>query len=166
MNPIKIGTWVKTKLGKFFIQATPNGIVSVSRAAKKNFKNKNEISGEKPAPKALRHLQRASKKLVAYGQGQRIRFDDLKFDLQGYSDFEQKVFRNLNKVKYGATRSYADLAAKAGSPRASRAVGSVMRKNRIPILLPCHRIIESSGGLGGYSGGLSFKKRLLAMEKE
>ncbi len=70
------------------------------------------------------------------------------------------------RIPWGQTRSYAQLAAVAGRPGAARAVGSVMAKNRVPLVVPCHRVIASSGQLGGYSApqGLSLKRRLLAME--
>ncbi len=74
------------------------------------------------------------------------------------------MLRELSKVPYGHTATYGELAERAGNPRASRAVGTVMNRNRIPIVLPCHRIVGSSGELVGYGGGLDRKERLLRLE--
>ena len=102
--------------------------------------------------------------LRKYLRGERVSFDRVPIDLSGYTPFEGKVLRILARVRPGDRISYQELARKAGRPRASRAVGSVMRKNRLPIILPCHRVVRSDGALGGYSGGLAWKRRLLAIE--
>ena len=70
----------------------------------------------------------------------------------------------LARVEYGTTTTYGTLAAQAGNPRAARAVGTVMNRNPIPIVLPCHRVIGASGSLTGYAGGLDLKERLLRLE--
>ncbi len=80
------------------------------------------------------------------------------------TDFEQRVWLALRSIPFGETRSYKWLAEKVGSPRGNRAVGRALSKNPIPIALPCHRIIESTGKLGGYTPGKDIKRRLLAME--
>jgi methylated-DNA-[protein]-cysteine S-methyltransferase len=81
-----------------------------------------------------------------------------------YGDFYSKVWKELVKVPFGKTISYGELAARAGSPRAARAVGSAMANNPIPILVPCHRVITSDGKLGGFGGGLDMKRWLLRHE--
>jgi methylated-DNA-[protein]-cysteine S-methyltransferase len=77
------------------------------------------------------------------------------------------VLEACRGIPYGRTTTYAELAAKAGNPRAARAAGSAMSHNPIPIIIPCHRVLHTGGGLGGFSapGGLSLKERLLAMER-
>jgi len=80
------------------------------------------------------------------------------------SDFYKRVWQQLVKVPFGKTISYGELAARAGSPRAARAVGSAMANNPIPILVPCHRVITSDGKLGGFGGGLDMKRWLLKHE--
>jgi methylated-DNA-[protein]-cysteine S-methyltransferase len=87
-----------------------------------------------------------------------------KIDLSGGTEFEKKVWLVLKQIPYGETRTYKWLAEKIGNPNASRAVGRALGKNPLPIVLPCHRIIESDGSLGGYSGGIDIKRRLLDME--
>jgi methylated-DNA-[protein]-cysteine S-methyltransferase len=80
------------------------------------------------------------------------------------TDFDREVWLALREVPYGETRTYKWLAGRIGKPNASRAVGQALGRNPIPIILPCHRIIESDGSLGGYSGGVDIKRRLLDME--
>ena len=87
-----------------------------------------------------------------------------KTDFVEGTNFEIKVCNALRQVPYGETRSYKCLADTIGSPRAYRAVGQALGKNPIPIVLPCHRIIESDGSLGGYSSGEHLKRRLLDIE--
>ncbi len=87
-------------------------------------------------------------------------------DLSTHTPFEKNVIKSLLKVPPGKVITYGELAKKAGYPNAARAVGSVMRKNPLPILIPCHRVLAANKGLGGYSQGLNWKKRLLAFEKQ
>jgi methylated-DNA-[protein]-cysteine S-methyltransferase len=80
------------------------------------------------------------------------------------TDFEKKVWLALREIPYGETRTYKWLAEKIGNPGAFRAVGQALGRNPLPIILPCHRVIESDGSLGGYSAGADIKRRLLDME--
>jgi methylated-DNA-[protein]-cysteine S-methyltransferase len=80
------------------------------------------------------------------------------------TDFEKKVWSILKKIPYGQTKSYSWVAMRMRNPKAVRAVGQANRKNAMPIVIPCHRVISSSGGLGGYSGGIGIKKKLLQLE--
>jgi methylated-DNA-[protein]-cysteine S-methyltransferase len=112
------------------------------------------------APRALDDTRR---ELDDYFAGKRTVFD-LQLDLRGLSGFTLRVLDELAKVPYGQTATYGELAERAGNARASRAVGMVMNRNRIPIVLPCHRIVGSSGQLVGYGGGLERKEMLLRLE--
>jgi methylated-DNA-[protein]-cysteine S-methyltransferase len=87
-----------------------------------------------------------------------------KIDPVNGTEFEKNVWLSLREIPFGETRTYKWLAEKIGKPNASRAVGQALGKNPLPIILPCHRIIESDGSLGGYSGGIDIKRRLLDME--
>jgi methylated-DNA-[protein]-cysteine S-methyltransferase len=80
------------------------------------------------------------------------------------TDFEKRVWEELKKVKYGETQTYKWLSAEIGKPQAFRAVGNALAKNPLPIIFPCHRIIESDGSIGGYSSGIDIKRRLLELE--
>ena len=98
-----------------------------------------------------------------YLAGRRTDFD-LQLDVRG-TDFQLAVWRELERIPYGETRSYAQVARTIGHDRAVRAVGAANGANPIPLILPCHRVIAADGGLGGYGGGLDLKRRLLAMEQ-
>ncbi len=103
----------------------------------------------------------AEVQLSGYLQGQLRVFA---LSLEGYgTPFEQKVHRAVAAIPYGEVRSYGEIARSVGHPRAFRAVGSVNARNRLPLVIPCHRVV-ATGGLGGYGGGLDMKKRLLTME--
>ena len=80
------------------------------------------------------------------------------------TEFERKVWETLRKIPYGETRTYKWLAEEIGKPLAFRAVGNALGKNPIPIIFPCHRVIETDGSLGGYSGGMDIKRRLIEIE--
>jgi AraC family transcriptional regulator of adaptative response/methylated-DNA-[protein]-cysteine methyltransferase len=88
---------------------------------------------------------------------------DLPIDVAGTA-FQEAVWRELRKIPAGETRSYADIAAAIGHPKAVRAVGSANGDNHVCVLIPCHRVIRSDGSLGGYGGGIERKKKLLASE--
>jgi methylated-DNA-[protein]-cysteine S-methyltransferase len=107
-------------------------------------------------------LAEAARQLQAYFAGTLYRFD-LPLDLHG-TGFQVRVWRALLDVPYGETRSYRYLAENIGAPTAVRAVGAANGANPLPIVVPCHRIIGSSGALTGYGGGLPLKRRLLELE--
>lgn len=100
--------------------------------------------------------------LDAYGAGRRSAFE-VPFRLHG-SPFEQRVWAELQRIPFGETRSYGQLAAALGDPNLSRAVGRANGANPISILVPCHRVIGANGALTGYAGGLGMKERLLRLE--
>ena len=86
-------------------------------------------------------------------------------DFSSYTEFEISVLEETKKIPYGKTKTYSDIAKAIGKPKAARAVGNALRKNRTPILIPCHRVIKSDGTLGGFSMGLEWKKKLLEQER-
>jgi methylated-DNA-[protein]-cysteine S-methyltransferase len=102
----------------------------------------------------------------AYARGKVVSFDDLPINDRALTPFRRTVTVETRKIPYGQTLSYAELAQRAGSPQAFRAVGSTMANNRWAIVVPCHRVLASGGKIGGYSApqGLRFKERLLAQE--
>jgi methylated-DNA-[protein]-cysteine S-methyltransferase len=108
-------------------------------------------------------VEPARRQLDEYFSGSRQRFD-LAVDLALQADFNRRVLRELARVPYGDVVTYGELAARSARPRAARAVGTVMNRNPIPIVLPCHRVIGSTGKLVGYAGGLERKETLLRLE--
>ncbi len=85
--------------------------------------------------------------------------------MEGYTQFQKSVWEAVCKIPYGHTYSYGYLARQIGNPKASRAVGQALKKNPVPIIVPCHRVVNSDGSIGGFSGGNQWKKILLALEK-
>ncbi len=108
-------------------------------------------------------LVKAAIQIEEYLAGKRKRFD-IPLSAEG-TDFQKSVWKELAKIPYGESRSYKEIAVAVGDASASRAVGMANGKNPLCIIVPCHRVISSDGSLGGYSGGLSIKKRLLSLEK-
>lgn len=107
-------------------------------------------------------LRRLITQLNEYFSGRRTSFE-IPLDLRG-TPFQQEVWNALLAIPYGETRSYLDLARKLGNPNATRAVGAANGRNPISIVVPCHRVIGSSGKLTGFAGGLDIKERLLQLE--
>ena len=106
------------------------------------------------------------RRLVAFAQGMRVEFDDCRLATEKMTIFQQRVLAVTRSIPYGETMTYSELASEAGAPRAARAVGNVMAGNRVPILVPCHRVVAAGGRLGGYSApqGVSLKQQLLDLE--
>jgi len=105
----------------------------------------------------------AIRQVLEYLEGKRTDFD-LPLDLRGTS-FQRAVWDALLAIPYGETRSYLDVARAVGKPDAVRAVGMANGANPVPLVVPCHRVIQSGGKIGGYGGGIDLKRRLLAMER-
>jgi methylated-DNA-[protein]-cysteine S-methyltransferase len=104
--------------------------------------------------------------LACYAAGGDVDFSDVELDLEYQTPLGRRVIAACRAIPHGEVRTYGELAAECGAPGAARAVGSVMAKNRHPLVVPCHRVVGAGGGLGGYSApeGLRMKRRLLAME--
>jgi methylated-DNA-[protein]-cysteine S-methyltransferase len=98
-----------------------------------------------------------------YFSGHEATFPD-RLDLAGTTDFQQRVWAMTRLIPYGTTRSYRWVAWQIGQPEAFRAVGQALAKNPLPVIIPCHRVVASHGQLGGFSGGVTMKQRLLSME--
>lgn len=111
-------------------------------------------------------LTRAAEQIARYLDGEPLDLSDIPIRIEPQTHFQRRVREALRRVGYGETVSYAELAERAGAPRAARAVGSVMASNPLPLLIPCHRVIGAKGRLGGFSApqGVALKQALLAME--
>jgi methylated-DNA-[protein]-cysteine S-methyltransferase len=139
---------VETKLGKLRVELSPRGVCCLTFGAR-------GASG--PVSPLARQLQ-------AYAAGQPVRFSAA-LDLRAGTAFQRAVWRVLRTIPRGETRSYGWVARRVGKPRAARAVGAACGANPVPILVPCHRVVAGDGSLGGFSGGLRLKRRLLALER-
>ena len=120
-----------------------------------------EAAGAVSDPPRFEELRLRLEQLFA---GEPVDFDDA-LDLEEDSGFFCRAWQACRSIPRGETRSYAWLAAQAGNPRALRAAGQAMARNRVTIIIPCHRVIASDGTLCGYGGGLELKQRLLDMER-
>jgi methylated-DNA-[protein]-cysteine S-methyltransferase len=113
-----------------------------------------------PDPEGLEAVER---QLLEYLMGDRKTFD-LPVDLEGTSAFDRRVLRAASELGFGEVVPYGELARRIGRPRAARAVGGALGRNPVPVVVPCHRIVRSDGGLGGYGSGIEYKERLLRIE--
>jgi methylated-DNA-[protein]-cysteine S-methyltransferase len=160
MNPQFYFKDMKSPVGTLMLVASDKGLAAILWE-----KNNPERKWMEVLFEDKKHpvLIQAENQLKEYFSGKRKKFE-LKLDWHG-TDFQKKVWKALLSIPYGKTASYADIAKKVGTPKAVRAVGSANAKNPVCIIAPCHRVITSSGALGGYSGGLENKKLLLDLEK-
>jgi methylated-DNA-[protein]-cysteine S-methyltransferase len=155
---------VDSPIGPLLVAATDRGLLRISFDAEPSHHLERiaQIAGPRVL-RAPRAIDRTRRELDEYFEGRRHAFE-LGLDLRGVTDFTSRVLGELADVPYGQTTTYAELARRAGRPSAARAVGMVMNRNPIPIVLPCHRVVGSSGSLVGYGGGLHVKERLLRLE--
>ena len=142
--------------GLIEITAVEKGIISLYFIKKKS----NLKSDSKNFPG---HLKECIRQLDEFFKGKRMTFD-LPLIISG-TDFQKKVWNELKKIPFGKTSSYKDIALKAGNVKAVRAVGNANNKNKIAVIIPCHRVIGSDGKLSGYAGGVKIKKWLLEHER-
>ena len=151
-------------LKKVFVASTNKGVCAVDFLTSEQSFLKNlrkQFPGE--IIRDDRKNQKGLAQLKKYLKGELKNFD-CSLDTKGTS-FEKKVWSALKRIPYGKTRSYKDIAKSIGNPKAFRAVGNANGRNPIPLIIPCHRVIESNGGLGGFGHGLKVKARLLNLER-
>ena len=152
-------------VGELTVFVTPRGVVRVAFADEPREAILDEMA-DRLSPRILaaaRPTDEARRQLDAYLAGERRAFE-LPLDWSLIRGFAVGILRATAAVPYGSTSTYRDVAAAAGSPRAARAAGNALGSNPIPIIVPCHRILHASGGLGGYAGGLDRKRTLLRLE--
>ncbi len=150
---------IGSPVGDLLIAATDRGLCRISYTVEGQDESLARTFGVRVLRAPLDDVRR---ELDEYFEGRRHAFD-LALDLR-VGEFHEAVLRELARVPYGRTDTYGHLAAKVGRPRAARAVGTVMNRNPIPIVLPCHRIVGANGSLTGYAGGLHVKRALLELE--
>jgi methylated-DNA-[protein]-cysteine S-methyltransferase len=154
-------------LGTLLLARTDRGLV---RLAYVDYEDEEEVIAElasKISPRVLavpRRLDGVRRELDQYFTGSRHEFD-VAIDWRLTHGFGRRVLRATAQIPYGGVASYKQVAAAAGSPRGFRAAGNALGANPIPIVVPCHRVLHSGGGLGGYTGGLERKRLLLDVER-
>ncbi len=155
---------VESPVGPLLVAASGRGLLRVSFDPEpdRELEYLGRLAGPRVlrAPKAVDNVRR---ELDEYFDRRRNTFD-LTLDLRNLTPFSVRVLGELARVPYGETATYGELAARAGKPGAARAVGTIMNRNPVPIVLPCHRIVGSTGALVGYGGGLERKEHLLRLE--
>jgi methylated-DNA-[protein]-cysteine S-methyltransferase len=155
---------VDTPVGDLLVAATRRGLCRISYDAEpeRELERLAKAFGVRVL-RSSRPIDAARRELDEYFEGGRRRFD-LPLDVELLADFNRRVLRELARVPYGEVVTYGELAARAARPRAARAVGTVMNRNPLPIVLPCHRVVGANGKLVGYAGGLERKEALLRHE--
>jgi methylated-DNA-[protein]-cysteine S-methyltransferase len=156
---------VDSPFGPLLLAATSRGLVRVNLPNYDPEETLEELAA-KVSPRVLEapvKFERARRELDLYFEGKLTEFD-LPIDWQLTHGFRGKVQRAIGRIPYGQTRTYTEMARSAGNERAVRAAGTACGHNPIPIFVPCHRVLRSGGGLGGYGGGLPMKEELLKLE--
>ena len=156
---------IDSPVGRLLLAATPEGLVRVAFETEDADSVLSELAAQVSSRVLLApgRLDAVAFELEEYFEGRRHAFD-VPVDLRLARGFRRAVLERLTQVPYAGTVSYAELAARAGSPRAVRAVGTACALNPVPLVVPCHRVVRSDGAPGGYRGGPDVKRRLLAME--
>jgi methylated-DNA-[protein]-cysteine S-methyltransferase len=158
---------VDSPVGRLVAAATPRGL---ARLAYEDFNGGLDAVVEtlaaKLSPRVVESPERLDdvrRELDEYFAGRRRAFD-LAVDLAAVAPFTRRVLEATARIPFGSTSTYREVAARAGSAKAFRATGNALGANPVPIVVPCHRVLASGGGLGGYTGGVARKERLLALE--
>ncbi|WP_405738013.1 methylated-DNA--[protein]-cysteine S-methyltransferase [Streptomyces sp. NBC_00028] len=161
---------VGTDIGPLLLAATRDGLVNVVFHATEPVRDKaldrlaSRLGGEPVEAPGSPLLAEPIRQVKAYFEGRRRDFE-LPLDWSLISGFNRQVLRVLAAgVPYGSVIGYGDLAGRVGQPGAAQAVGVAMGSNPLPVVVPCHRVVESDGGIGGFGGGLETKRKLLALE--
>lgn len=153
-------------VGPLVLASTPQGLARLAYVDEGQEDTVMEDIAARLSPRMLsapRRLDEPRRELDEYFAGRRRAFE-LTLDLRLLSDFTRRVLDATAEIPYGEVATYKEVAAAAGSPRGSRAAGNALGSNPLPIVLPCHRVLHTGGGLGGYTGGLARKRVLLAIE--
>ncbi|WP_416960871.1 methylated-DNA--[protein]-cysteine S-methyltransferase [Streptomyces sp. Agncl-13] len=165
-----VWTVVGTDIGPLLLAATQDGLVNVVFHATDAVRDKtldrlaSRLGTEPVEEPDSPLLAEAIRQIEAYFAGDRRDFE-LPLDWSLISGFNRQVLRELaSGVRYGSVVGYGDLAGRVGQPGAAQAVGTAMGSNPLPVVVPCHRVVESDGGIGGFGGGLETKRKLLALE--
>lgn len=159
-------TRMSSPLGPLILAASDQGLCRISYGEDHEMDFVLALQERFPSARVVRDekgLQPWTRQIKGYWSGKNRRFP-LSVDLRGLTEFQKSVLQETRKIPFGQTRSYQEVARCVGAPRAYRAVGSALGRNPLPIVIPCHRVVSASG-IGGYTGGLHRKLRLMELEK-
>ena len=156
---------VDSPIGRLAVAATKRGLVRLAFGQERVDDVVGELA-ESISPRVIESapaLDEIRRQLDEYFEGRRSRFD-MPIDWRLTHGFALKVLRATSRIPFGEVSTYTQVATRAGNPRAYRAAGNALGSNRIPVVVPCHRVLHADGGLGGYGGGLDVKEFLLRLE--
>jgi methylated-DNA-[protein]-cysteine S-methyltransferase len=156
-----------TEIGWITIVGHHNKVRSISVGHSTEGAAKKAIGQSSPRPQYRDWSPELRRTLTDYARGKRVHFDQFDLLLPRQTPFQDRVLAATRRLAYGQTSTYGELARQVGHPRAARAVGTVMSTNRLPILIPCHRVLAAGGKLGGYTSpaGTDLKQLLLNLER-
>jgi methylated-DNA-[protein]-cysteine S-methyltransferase len=159
-------TTIESPVGVVLVAATHRGLVRIAFGGSVDWDSVIEQLSERVSSRVLEvpaFFDGVRRELDEYFEGRRTSFD-LPLDWSLTHGFNRRVLKRTAEIPYGEVSTYSEVAARAGSPRAFRAAGNALGSNPIPIVVPCHRVLHTGGGLGGYGGGLETKEFLLRLE--
>ncbi len=163
-EPVVTYTSMRTPVGRLFVAATEAGLVRVAfDQTEASFVTDLRRQLKRDVIQSADRMAGVVAQLEAYFAGKR-RAIDVPIDLSQVAPFQRSVLMAARGIPSGQVVSYGEIARRIGRPQASRAVGQALGRNPVPIVIPCHRVVPSGGGLGGYVGGLDVKRKLLKME--
>jgi methylated-DNA-[protein]-cysteine S-methyltransferase len=152
-------------VGELLVAVTPRGLIRLAYNGEEADDVLSELA-RRVSPRVVEApaaLDRVRRELDEYFEGKRTSFD-IPVDWRLHDGFGRRVLKATARIPFGKVLTYGEVAAKAGSPRGSRAAGNALGSNRIPIVVPCHRVVRAGGKIGGYTGGIERKEYLLELE--
>ena len=153
-------------VGELLVAVTPRGLIRLAYNAEEYADSVLDELARRVSPRVVEApaaLDEVRRELDEYFEGKRTGFD-IPIDWRLHDGFGRRVLRATARIPFGKVITYAEVAAKAGSPRGYRAAGNALGSNRMPIVVPCHRVVAAGGKIGGYTGGLERKEYLLELE--
>jgi methylated-DNA-[protein]-cysteine S-methyltransferase len=157
--------FVDSPFGRLLVAVSRRGLIRVAYPERATDAVLSDLAA-RVSPRVLesaRSTEEVRRELEEYFDGKRRSFT-VKVDLSAVQGFGRKILQQTARIPFGSVITYRDVATRAGSPRAVRAAGNALGANPVPIVVPCHRVVRTGGGLGGYTGGLERKQALLSLE--
>ena len=153
----------RTKVGWLAVAGSARGLRAVTLPQQTRQRARDMLPNSQPAACSPPQFEDLAERIAGYFEGRRQDFSDA-LDLTTATPFQRRVWLAARLIPYGETRSYRQLAVSIGQPGAARAVGQALARNPLPIIVPCHRVLQADGGLGGFGSGPDMKRYLLSLE--